>query len=62
VDCLGRDQREAFGQIKPHLVAKNALGARARAVCFSNTVGVDVLHKIFVLASDGAHEWQSVKT
>jgi hypothetical protein len=25
-------------------------------------VGVDVLHKIFVLASDGAHECQSVKT
>jgi hypothetical protein len=25
-------------------------------------MGVDVLHKIFVLATDGAHKGQSVKT
>jgi hypothetical protein len=62
MDFFSRDQRKTFVQIEAHLVAKNAFGARARAVCFGNAMGVDVLHKIFVLATDRAHKCQSVKT
>ena len=56
VNFFCRDQREAFIQVKPHLVAKHALGARASAVGFGNAVLVHVLHEIFVLAADGTHK------
>ena len=62
MDFFGGHQRKAFVQVEAHLVAKNAFCSSAGAVSFSNTLGVDVLHKIFVLATDGAHKCQSVKT
>lgn len=61
MDFFGGHQRKALIQIEAHLVAKNALCPSARAVSFSNTLGVDELHKIFVLATDGAHKCLSVK-
>ena len=59
MNLFGGHQWKAFIQIKAHLVAENAFGACARAVGFGNTMGVDVLHKIFVLAADGAHRGHS---
>jgi len=62
VNLFGGDQREAFVQVKAHLVTKHAFGARASAVCFGNAVAVHVLHEVFVLAADGAHKGNLVKT
>jgi len=56
MDLLGGDQREAFVQIKPHLVAKHAFGAGAGAVGLGNALVVNVLHEVFVLAAGRAHE------
>ncbi len=55
VNLLGGHQRESFVQIKAHLVAKHALGARACAVGFGNAMACHMLHEIFVLAAYGAH-------
>lgn len=55
VDLFGGDQRKTFVQIKPHLMAKHALGARSGAVGLGHTVAGHVLHEIFVLAADWAH-------
>jgi hypothetical protein len=49
VHLLGRDQRKALFQIKPHLIAKHAFGTGASAVCLEDTMGVNVAHEIFVL-------------
>lgn len=62
MNLFGGDQREAFVQVKAHLVTKHAFGARASAVCFGNAVAVHVLHEVFVLAADGAHKGNLVKT
>jgi hypothetical protein len=56
VNLLGGDQRKPIVQIEAHLMAKHALGARAGAVGFSNTVIGHVLHEIFILAANGAHK------
>ena len=52
VHLLGGDQRKALVQVKPHLVAKHALGARARAVPFGHALRVHMAHEIFVLRTD----------
>jgi len=57
---FGGDQRKTFAQIKAHLVAKHALGARASAVRLSNAMLGYVLHQIFVLAANRAHKGNSV--
>jgi len=54
VDLFGGDQREAFRQVKAHLVAKHAARAGARAIGFEHARGVDVAHEIFELAAHGA--------
>ena len=56
VNLFGGDQREAFVQVKAHLVAKHAFGTGASAVCFGNAVVVHMLHEVFVLAAGGAHK------
>ncbi len=62
VNLFGGDQRKALVQVKAHLVTKHAFGARACAICFGNAVAVHVLHEVFVLAADGAHKGNLVKT
>jgi hypothetical protein len=61
VNLFGGDQREAFVEVKPHLVAKHALGARASAVGLGNALAGHVLHEVFVLTADGAHKGNLVK-
>ena len=40
-DLFGGQQREACREVKPHLVAKDALGARTCAVALDDTLGAD---------------------
>ena len=54
VHLLGGDQRKAFTQIKPHLMAENALGAGAGAVGLLHAMGEHQPHEVFVLRPDGA--------
>ncbi len=61
VNLFGGHQWEPFMEVKPHLVAKHALGARASAVCLGNALASHVLHEVFVLAADGAHRDNLVK-
>ena len=49
VQLFGGDQRETLLKVEPHLVAKNADGARASTVGFCCPVVKDVLHQIVVL-------------
>ena len=49
VHFLGGHQREAFLQVKPHLVAKCADGARSGAVTFVHTGIQYMLKKLLVL-------------
>ena len=55
MDLLGGHQRESLIQVEAHLVTKYAFGARVRSVRFGNTLGVDMVHEIFVLAAYWAH-------
>ena len=43
---LGRDERKAFRQIEPHLIAKNAPRSRTRAVAFVRSALQNVPQKI----------------
>ncbi len=61
MDFFGGDQRETFVEVKAHLVAKHALGARSGAVGLGNALTGHVLHEIFVLAANGAHKGNWVK-
>ena len=54
MDFLGRDQREAFGQVEAHLVAEHAAGAGAGAVGLGGAMRVHMAHEVFVLGADGA--------
>ena len=56
MNLLGRHEREAFIQVKTHLVTKDAFGPGAGAVGLGDTVAVHVLHEVFVLAANGAHK------
>ena len=49
VNFFGGDKRKALRQIKPHLVTKDAFGARASAVSFEHAMRVNVAHEVFVL-------------
>mgnify|MGYP003394306645 CR=1 FL=1 len=51
---FGGHQGKALVQVKPHLVAKHALGAGAGAVAFLHARPVNMAHEVFVLAADGA--------
>ena len=44
VAFFGGDQREAFGEIKTHLMAKNAVGACAGAIFFFCAIFQHVFH------------------
>ena len=50
VQPLGRDDREALGQVEAHLVAEHAAGAGAGAVGLVGTGGHDVVEQVEVLA------------
>jgi hypothetical protein len=56
MNLLGGHKREAFIEVKPHLVAKHALRARAGSVGLRNAMCSHVLHEIFVLVADRAHK------
>lgn len=43
VKFFGRNHRETFAEVKPHLIAKNAFCSRAGAVLFFGSVFKDVL-------------------
>ncbi len=49
VELLGREQRKALAQIEPHLVAKHAARAGARAVAFDDAVIENVLQQVEIL-------------
>ena len=49
VQLFGGHQREAFTQIKAHLVAETTVGTRSCAVFFKYTVFTNVTHQIEVL-------------
>ena len=53
VKFLRRNQREAFVEIKTHLIAENTDGARACAVGLSNAVIENMPQKRMVLV----HDW-----
>ena len=53
VNLLGRHQRKTLVQVKPHLVAEHAGGARAGAVGLEHPVGAHMANKVFVLGADG---------
>jgi hypothetical protein len=53
VQPLGRDDREALGQVEAHLVAEDAAGAGARAVALVDPVGHHVVDEVEVLAHGG---------
>ncbi len=53
MQLLGRDQREAFLQIKTHLVTENRARAGAGTVGFGRAMLIHMAHEIEVLA----HEW-----
>ena len=61
MNLLGGHQREAFIQVKAHLITKHAFGAGAGAVGLGNAVVVHVLHEVFVLTANGAHKGILVK-
>ncbi len=61
MNFFGGHQREAFIEVKTHLVAKHASGACASAVGLGNAMCSHVLHEIFVLAANGAHKGNLVK-
>lgn len=46
MDLLGGNQWKSFLEVKAHLVAKNADGTRARAVCFLCAVVKNMLQEI----------------
>ena len=50
VQPLGRDHREALGEVEAHLVAEHAAGARAGAVGLVDTGRHDVVEQVEVLA------------
>ena len=54
VHLLGGDQREAFIEVKAHLIAKHAARTRAGAVGLGCTMLEHMAHKGFVLAAHGA--------
>jgi len=61
MNLFGGHQREAFIEVKTHLVAKHALCACASAVGLGNAVRGYMLHEVFVLTANGAHKGILVK-
>ncbi len=61
MNLFGGHQWKAFVEVKTHLVAKHALGARTGAVSLRNAMAGHVLHEIFVLTANGAHRDNLVK-
>ena len=49
VAFLGGDQRKAFGQVKAHLMGKDAIGTGAGAVTFKGAVVTHMAHQIKIL-------------